>query len=618
MAVKHVVLPVKSLADAQREIERLARLLEAVSGTPANPVGAAGGVLSGTYPDPGFAVDMATQAELNAAIAAIPPVDLSPYRTAAAEDVINNAETAARTAADTAEAAARTSGDAAVQAFAIQRANHTGTQTAATISDFNSASRAQTEAELVAGTGIAITPSGSGPTRQLLLDATGSSTAGETFKVWDVDKPPATPHALDLEFAGSNTIAAMPATWTPTAVGAFDNTVFPAVEPGRLAFKNTTGRGYYAALPAGDFNFAMHCGSYGINAALALCGIAVAAANALGSQYYAISAGYAAVAAGEWNVFTDLNNGTFTSLGRDEAIQKGVVIWIRRVGTALTAGWSIDGRVGPELTSVTPAWAPAFLHIHGNTTQNDYSFIKWVRFTQVSGTRQVWGGFRQIGTGSVDSISPDTPPTVPNAADDEWTGASLDTTGVRRPGATLWAWDNQGSATATLRRGRLTLACIGDGSGSYKTHNIYQALPAGDWVYEVEFTISGLGGSFTGVGLSLRESGTDKRINLIKGIDAGALRIQARRLTSATGWTANPYNSTSDEAINGRRMYGEIKRVGTTITMSLGDEGSYYLSRYSYVQTAEFTTAPNQIGLSVGPSNGELAVLTSGWWRRTA
>ena len=62
-------------------------------------------------------------------------------------------------------------------AFLLARANHTGTQTAATISDFNAASRAQTEAELLAGTNVTITPGGAGATRTLTIAAAGSVTS---------------------------------------------------------------------------------------------------------------------------------------------------------------------------------------------------------------------------------------------------------------------------------------------------------------------------------------------------------------------------------------------------------------------------------------------------------
>ena len=62
----------------------------------------------------------------------------------------------------------------------LARANHTGTQLANTISDFNSATRAEVEAELVAGTNITITPSGTGATRQLTIDASGGGSSSQS------------------------------------------------------------------------------------------------------------------------------------------------------------------------------------------------------------------------------------------------------------------------------------------------------------------------------------------------------------------------------------------------------------------------------------------------------
>lgn len=54
------------------------------------------------------------------------------------------------------------------------RSIHTGTQLSNTISDFDSAARAQVEAELIAGTNVTITPAGTGSTRTLTIAAIGA------------------------------------------------------------------------------------------------------------------------------------------------------------------------------------------------------------------------------------------------------------------------------------------------------------------------------------------------------------------------------------------------------------------------------------------------------------
>jgi len=66
----------------------------------------------------------------------------------------------------------------ATDAALRDRATHTGTQAANTISDFAASVRAQIEAALLAGANVTITPAGSGATRTLSIAATSGGGGG--------------------------------------------------------------------------------------------------------------------------------------------------------------------------------------------------------------------------------------------------------------------------------------------------------------------------------------------------------------------------------------------------------------------------------------------------------
>lgn len=116
---------------------------------------------------------VADDAVTNAKLANVATATIKGRATAGTGDPEDLTAAQVRTLLNVANGATANSADATL----LARANHTGTQTASTISDFNSAARAQVEAELIAGSNVTITPGGSGATRTLTIAASGGAGA---------------------------------------------------------------------------------------------------------------------------------------------------------------------------------------------------------------------------------------------------------------------------------------------------------------------------------------------------------------------------------------------------------------------------------------------------------
>lgn len=113
------------------------------------------------------------------------------------------------------QAAQATADDAQTAAYsALDRANHTGTQLAATVSDFAEAARAQVEAELVAGGNVTITPSGTGATRLLTIAATavtGGALVLETRTITATGSPTADDYLILVDASAGAVTVNLPA-----------------------------------------------------------------------------------------------------------------------------------------------------------------------------------------------------------------------------------------------------------------------------------------------------------------------------------------------------------------------------------------------------------------------
>ena len=212
------------------------------------------------------------------------------------------------------------------------------------------------------------------------------------------------------------------------------------------------------------------------------------------------------------------------------------------------------------------------------------------------------------GGGGGGNVSPDDHPASPSAMDDEFEGTSFDTT--------LWTWEQQNSATASLYAGNLILT--GQLTASNVINAIEQTLGAGDHTFVIKAGAAvALGGNFAGP-VYLRESSTGDVLTAGVFNNAGNTQLVVANGSISSGYTAVPASVTIGLA-GLAQSYWKIEISGTNIIISWSGDGVVWQSFGIYAMATYFSSRPDKIGLNVRSSNSTTpAYLSVDYFRRTA
>jgi hypothetical protein len=295
----------------------------------------------------------------------------------------------------------------------------------------------------------------------------------------------------------------------------------------------------------------------------------------------------------------------------DTAGSGGNGVWVR------SADWDDDAKVGP-----------------GTLVQvNEGTLMRGTLWKLDNGAGIVVGGasgtaltFSQILTaGQITAIitevtgsqgpSVDDAPNTPNAADDEFTLASLDTAGTRFSGATAWAWVNQGGASLTFGQGHLVFA-TDPGDADDTMRGVYQTTPAAPWKFRAKVARgSGVHDDFMNAGLFVRYTGTGRSIAF--GIDKAGIE---GRGSAGTGSA-----STGREVITTvcKPWYLEIESDGTDMMFRYSGTGVDGTFREMSFFTIPISTLGglDQIGIGFygsGTANNSVQTFAVEWFRRVS
>jgi hypothetical protein len=226
------------------------------------------------------------------------------------------------------------------------------------------------------------------------------------------------------------------------------------------------------------------------------------------------------------------------------------------------------------------------------------------------------------GGGSGD-INPDSPPTLPDATDDEFAvGTTLDTTGSRFSGATAWAWRNQGGATALYKDGAVVLA--GPGGTSTNLRVIELPVSGSVWVYRAKLRdfITTNTADFSLGGMCVVNNTSGRVISIHEVMHTGTRKLECNRWNSATSYNSTAAGPTDIYAATARTthepLYMEIENDGTNIYFRYSDSGvTGTFITFRTEPLATFITSVDKVGLLVNNDTGSNApTLITDWFRK--
>lgn len=226
--------------------------------------------------------------------------------------------------------------------------------------------------------------------------------------------------------------------------------------------------------------------------------------------------------------------------------------------------------------------------------------------------------------GSTVNVTPDSHPSSPDDADDEFEyGSSIDTAGDRGASAVPWAWVNQDTATGNVAQGHLVLASPASTDDDVRV--LVQAVSGSAWKYRAKLSsFHSANVNYFAAAMVLRDSGSGKLLTFYKQGSASTFAVGVHRWASPTAYNAAAIGGSDIfSGAHGREakspIYFEVELSAGVLTFRYSDTGvdGTFIS-IGTESVATYITAIDGIGVGTFGANANPITAVFDWFRKVA